>query len=379
MIPIRYNLRSIIVRRIGTLLTISGVALTVAVFVSILAMIQGLRSTFVETGDPLNLILIRQGSQSEVNSFFDRNIKGIVETMDGVDAIAGEIIVLINHPRVGGDTTNIIIRGVAEKSLEMRPRVKLAEGRFFRSGLREVVVSRSISNRFQDARLGDSIKIGRTRWNVVGILDAAQTAYDSEIWADYNAVSEEFERPIYSSLFVRARDAAALKSIKERIAGDRRIKLDVFGENEYFATQTSSALPIQVLAYMVGIIMAVGSCFAVMNTMYAATSYRTREIATLRVLGFKRRNILASFMLESVLLAVCGGIVGCLLALPVNGISTGTMNFSSFAEVAFQFRITPGLVAQGILFAAVMGGVGGWLPARRAARLTIVRALRTEV
>jgi putative ABC transport system permease protein len=248
----------------------------------------------------------------------------------------------------------------------------------FRPGLREIVVSRSISSRFKDAALGDAIKIGRVSWNVVGIMDAAHTAYDSEIWADYDQVSEEFERPIYSSLLLRAKDAASLPSIKQRIAGDRRVKLDVFGEQEYFEKQTSSALPIQILAYMVGIIMAVGSCFAVMNTMYAATVYRTREIATLRLLGFKRRNILLSFMFESVLLAICGGIVGCLLALPVHGISTGTANFSSFAEVAFQFQITPGLIGEGILFAAVMGLAGGFLPARRAAGMPIVLALRTE-
>ena len=379
MIPIRYNLRSIVVRRMATAMTIGGVALTVAVFVSILAMIQGLRNTFLDTGEPLNLILIRQGSQSEAYSYFDRNIKGIVETMDGVDAVAGEIVVLINYPRISGETTNIIVRGVSEKSLELRSKVRVAEGRFFRAGLREVVVSRSISSRFKDARLGDAILIGRTKWNVVGILDASRTAYDSEIWADYNEVSEEFDRLIYSLLLVRCKDARSLQFIKERIAGDRRVKLDALGEKEYFETQTSSALPIQVLGYMVGIIMAVGSCFAVMNTMYAATAHRTREIATLRVLGFKRRNILLSFMLESVVLAVCGGVVGCLLALPVHGISTGTANFASFAEIAFQFRITPPLIAEGMLFAAFMGGIGGLLPARRAAKMQIVQALRPEV
>jgi putative ABC transport system permease protein len=257
--------------------------------------------------------------------------------------------------------------------------VKLAEGRWFRTGLREVVVSRSISTRFKDARLGDSIKMGPDEWNVVGIMDAAQTAFDSEIWGDYNEIAQEFDRPIYSSLLARCKDAEAVRAVKERIASDRRVKLDVFGEKQYFESQTSSALPIQILAYMVGVIMAVGSSFAVMNTMYAAASYRTREIATLRVLGFKRRNILLSFMIESLLLSICGGVVGCLLALPVNGISTGTANFNSFAEVVFQFRITPGLMIEGVLFAMVMGVLGGLLPARLASKAPIVRALRTEV
>jgi putative ABC transport system permease protein len=377
MIPIRYNLRSLVVRRVGTMMTIVGVALTVTVFVSILAMIQGLQNTFVETGDPLNLLLIRKGSTSEVNSFFNREVKGVVETMEGVESVSGEILVLVNSPRVTGESTNIVVRGVSDKSLNLRPQLKIVEGRMFRPGLREIVVSRSIASRFKNAGIGEDLKIGRTTWKVVGILDAARTAYDSEAWADYNAIAEEFDRPVYSSLLVRAADKAAIESIKTRVEEDRRVKLSVFGEREYFASQTNAALPIQILGYLVGAIMAVGSCFAVMNTMYAATTYRTREIATLRVLGFKRRNILLSFMLESIVLSLIGGILGCLLALPVHGISTGTANFNNFAEVLFQFRITPFLIGIGIGFAIIMGTIGGLLPAFRAARTPIVRALRT--
>src|SRR5688572_2583488 len=377
MIPIRYNLRSIVVRRVGTVMTILGVALTVSVFVSILAMIQGLQNTFVETGDPLNLILMRKGSTSEVYSFFNRDVKGIVETIDGVDSVSGEILVLVNSPRTTGEPTNIIVRGVSDKSLALRPQLKIAEGRMFRPGVREIVVSKSIANRFKGAQLGENLKIGRTSWNVVGILDASRTAYDSEAWADYNEIADEFERPIYSSLLVRAQSPSAIETIRERVDTDNRVKLGVFGEQEYFAAQTSAATPIQILGYLVGAIMAIGSCFAVMNTMYAATTYRTRAIAPLRVLGFKRRYILLSFMLESIVLSVCGGILGCLLALPVHGISTGTANFNNFAEVVFQFRITPMLMVQGLAFALIMGTIGGLLPARLAASIPIVRALRT--
>jgi putative ABC transport system permease protein len=377
MIPIRYNLRSIAVRKVGTAMTVLGVALTVAVFISILAMVQGLKNTFVETGDPLNLIVIRKGSLSEVNSFFNREIKGIVETMDGVESVAGEVIVLINSPRTTGETTNIMVRGVSAESMSLRPQLKIAEGRMLRPGLREIVVSRSIANRFRDTQLGDDLKVGRSTWKVVGILDAAQTAYDSEIWADYNEIAQEFERPIYSSLLVRARDRSAIPSIKQRIEDDRRVKLDVYEEKAFFSSQTTAAQPIQILGYLVGVIMAIGSCFAVMNTMYAATTYRTREIATLRVLGFKRHNILLSFLIESIVLSVFGGILGCLLALPIHGISTGTANFNNFAEVVFKFRITPALLAAGMVFAVVMGSIGGLLPARMAARIPIVRALRT--
>ena len=379
MIPIKYNLRSLVVRRVGTLMTVLGVALTVAVFVSVLAMVSGLESTFVDSGEPLNLILIRQSSQAETNSFFDRDIKPTVESTEGVTGVAGEIIILINHPRLTGETANVIVRGISANSLELRPRIKVVEGRMFRPGLREVVVSRSVSRRFKDTRVGAKIKIGRSSWDVVGTFDASHTAYDSEVWGDYNEVSGDFERPIYSSLLVRCADAASLQAVREKLANDRRIKLDVFGQREYFESQTSTALPIKILGYLIATIMAIGSAFAVMNTMYAATAYRTREIATLRVLGFKRRNILLSFMVESLALALLGGALGCIMALPMNGISTGMGNFVTFSEVIFDFMVTPRLMLEGLIFAAIMGVIGGFLPARLASRLTIVRALRTDV
>jgi putative ABC transport system permease protein len=379
MVPAKYNFRSIIVRRVGTIMTVLGVALTVAVFVSVLAMVHGLQSMYVDSGEPLNLILIRQSSQAETNSFFDRNLKPIVETTEGVTAVAGEIITLINHARISGDTANVIVRGLSGESLQLRPKVKITEGRMFRRGLREVVVSRSISKRFKDARVGDKIKIGRSAWDVVGLFDAARTAYDSEIWGDYNEISGEFQREIYSSLLVHCADQASLARVRERLAGDRRLQLDVFGQREYFESQSGTATPIKVLGYLIATIMSIGSSFAMMNTMYAATAYRTREIAMLRVLGFKTGNIMLSFMFESLLLGVLGGILGCLMALPMNGISTGTANFVTFSEVAFDFRVTPALMLKGVVFAAVIGVAGGLLPAQLAARLPILRALRTDV
>jgi putative ABC transport system permease protein len=379
MIPVRYNLRSLIIRRVGTIMTVLGVALTVAVFVSILAMGTGLQSIYMDTGDPLNLILIRQGSQVETNSFFNRNLKLIVEATEGVTAVAGEVVVLVNHPRLAGGSANVVVRGISDKSMELRPRVKLVEGRMFRRGLREIIVSRPIAQRFKDTRLGDTIKMGRGMWNVVGIVDASHTAYDSEIWGDYNEISAVFERYVYNSLLVRCADEASLPVVRDRIAKDRRIQLDVFTQKEYFESQTGTGSAVKFLGYIIAAIMAVGSCFAVMNTMYAATAYRTREIATLRVLGFNRRNILISFMIESLVLALLGGIVGCVLSLPMNGIATGMGNMATFSEVTFNFRVTPGLMLNGMIFAAVMGVLGGYLPARLAARIAIVRALRTEV
>lgn len=360
-------------------MTVLGVALTVAVFVSILAMGAGLESIYVDTGEPLNLILIRQGSQVETNSFFGRNLKLIVEATEGVTAVAGEAVVLVNQQRLTGGPANIVLRGISDKSMELRPRVKVVEGRMFRPGLREVVVGRPIAQRFKNMALGDSIKMGRSVWNVVGIIDASHTAYDSEIWADYNEVAGEFERYVYSSLLVRCADEASLAAVRDKLKSDRRIQLDVLGQQEYFESQTGTGGAVKVLGYFIAAIMAIGSCFAVMNTMYAATAYRTREIATLRVLGFRRRNILLSFMMESLVLALLGGVAGCLLALPVNGISTGMGNMATFSEVTFNFRVTPGLMLDGMIFAAVMGTLGGLLPARLAARLSIVRGLRIEV
>src|SRR3989475_8840553 len=379
MIAVKYNLRRVVVRRVGTMMTVGGVALTVGIFVSILAMVSGLENTYMNSGEPLNLVLLRKGSQTETNSYYDRSLKGVVETMNGVQAVSGEILVIINHPRLTGESANLIVRGISDKTFELRPRIKLAGGRMLKTGLREVLVSRSVSNRFKDGKVGDMIHIGRTDWKVVGTFDAAHTPYDSEIWGDYGDVAQEFDRPIYSSLLVRCVDESSLKDVQQRIVDDRRLQMDAPREKEYFESQVGTAAPMKVLGYLVGIIMSIGSCFAVMNTMYAATAYRTREIATLRVLGFRRRNILLSFMLESLVLAVLGGIVGCILALPVNGISTGTANISTFSEVVFQFRLTPKFMMQGIAFPVLMGTLGGFLPARLAARIPIVRALRTEV
>lgn len=378
MIPIKYNVRSLIVRRVGTLMTVGGVALTVAIFVSVLAMVNGLESTYIETGEPLNLILTRKGSQVETNSYFNRDVRGTVETLSGVDKVAGEILVLINHPRITGETANLIVRGISPESFQLRPRIQIVEGRMIQPGLRELLVSKSVSGRFKDGRVGDKIHIGRTDWSVVGVFDASRTAYDSEIWASYDEVAQEFDRPIYSSLLVRATDTGVLPDLRKRIEDDRRLQLDAPGESEYFSTQAGSSAPIRVLGTLVAIIMAIGSCFAVMNTMYAATAYRTREIATLRMLGFKRRNILLSFMAESLVLSLIGGAVGCLLALPMNGLSTGTANFLTFSEVVFQFRVTPEVMLRGMIFAAVMGTLGGLLPARLAARMPIVRGLRAD-
>ncbi len=382
-IPLKYNLRSLWVRRFSTAMTAFGIGLTVAVVLFMLALIHGLDSTFVQTGHPNHLVLIRQGSQNETASYFDKAIFDIVRLLDGVAKNAngeplasGEIAVLINHERTGGDTTNVLIRGVSPVAFELRPEIRIIEGRRLRGGVRELIVSQSLSKRFKGMKVGDKVRIASSDWPIVGIFDASGTAYDSELWADYNDVAQEWNRPIYSCIVLRATDAQAAAQLRKRIEGDRRISLEVHDQKAYYQAQTQSSVALKALGVIIALVLGIGSCFAAMNMMYAAVMGRVKEVATLRALGFPRFSILASFIVESAILGLAAGILGCLLALPLNGMSTGTMNFLTFSEVAFNFRLTPSILLQGLLFSLAVGIVGGFLPARRAARLKLIDVMR---
>ena len=269
-----------------------------------------------------------------------------------------------------------MIRGTSKVGFDLRPEVKLIAGRRFRSGLRELIVSESLSKRFQNLELGKTIHIGRSDWSIVGVSQAGGTAYDSELWGSYDDIAQEWDRPLYSSIVLQAQDASAAGRIRTRIEDDRRIHLQAFDQKKYFKDQTSSSLGLKALGVFIAVVMVIGSCFAAMNMMYAAVIGRSKEVATLRALGFPRRSILASFLVESVLLALIGGVLGCLLALPAHGISTGTANFLTFSEVLFNFRITPKIAAAGLAFSAFVGVVGGFLPALRAARTKLLDVLR---
>jgi putative ABC transport system permease protein len=382
-IPLKYNLRSLLVRRTGTAMAIVSVAATVAVFVSLLALAHGLENVFALTGHPLNIVVIRLGSQVEGSSSISvpklqtlKYLPGVARYGDGQPLVSPELLVLVYIPRAGGDKTNVTIRGTTPAGLALREQVRLVDGRMFRSGLRELVVSRTMARRFNLAR-GSVLNFGRSDWTVVGVTEAGGSAYDSELWADVGAVADEFNRrDIYSSVLLRAADPAAAEALCRRISDDRQLQLQARLENDYFREQMRTSMPIKILGTFVAIIMAIGSCFAAMNAMYAAVAYRTREIATLRVLGFSRRAVMLAFVLESALLAAAGGVLGCLLALPIHGLSTGTMNFYTFAELSFHFRLTPALLARGLLFAVIVGVIGGLLPARLAARRAVVDGLR---
>ena len=278
--------------------------------------------------------------------------------------------------RRSGESTNVTLRGVSETGFAIRPDIKLVEGRMFRPEIGEAIVSRTIVKRFAGAEVGQTLELGRKNLRVVGVFDASGTAFDSEIWSSVNDVADAFDRQGYSSALVRAENLATRDQLVNRIEADQRLKLEAKPELKYYEEQTSASGPIRGLGVFVAIVMGIGACFGGMNTMYAAVAHRTREIGTLRALGFSKASIMTSFVIESMILALIGGVVGCLLALPVNGIATGTMNFRTFSELAFSFRITMDLVITALIFSAVLGFIGGLLPSRLAARMPITKALR---
>jgi len=384
VIPFKYNLRSLLVRRVSTVMTTLSIALVVAVFMSIMALAGGLETALVSTGDPLNVLVRRRGSDSEMSSYFSREVlqdlrfvPGVQTGPGGEQMASGEIVIIINSPKRGEQQgVNVTVRGVSPTGLRLRPQMRIVQGRMFQPGLREVIVSSRISERFQNAGLGDQLPFGKTEWNVVGIFEAGNTAFDSEAWVDVNQLANDFNRQAYSSLLLKATDEAAMKEMINRIENDRRYNLTAQREIEYYQEQTRAAGPIKFMGMFIAVIMGIGAAFAAMNTMYAAVANRTQEIATLRVLGFKQRNVLLSFLTESLLLALIGGAIGCVLVLPINGITTGTANWRTFSEIAFAFRITPRLLLTGMAFAALMGLFGGIFPARQAAKQTPAAAMR---
>jgi putative ABC transport system permease protein len=384
-IPISYNLRNLRLRKGLTIMTALGIALTVTTAIFLMALLSGLQRAFVSSGSPLNVLVLRKGSEAELTGGFDRSLFPTLTTLPGVakdshgePMASGELVVVIVLPRKDGTgEVNVTVRGMMPDGLEIRPSAKLIEGRWFQTGQREVVVSKSIRNRFSHANIGDTMEFGKGSWKVVGVFDAGGSAYESEIWGDLNQEASDFDRREgLSSAYLHATDPIAADALKNRVSDDQRLKLEGFIETDYYAKQTSSGNVIEWIGWTVAIIMAIGSSFAAMNTMYAAVAYRGREIATLRVLGFSRPAILTSFVLESLLLALLGAFAGILLMLPFNGMQTGTSNAVTFSEVVFSLQITAQVAGYAILFALIMGLVGGFAPAWHAARQNILTALR---
>ncbi len=380
-----YNVRSMLVRKGTAAMTAMGIAMVVAVFVMTLAIAQGFRATLVASGSPQNALVLRKSATAENLSAVTKREFALLETLpqiardsQGHPLASPELVVIISRPRISDDQpANVPLRGVGARAFEVRDSLKFVEGRRFTPGMREINVGRLAVGRFKGLSLGSDVKFANVTWKVVGVFAADDAAFESEVWGDVDLMISAFQRGEYQSTTIKLTDPSVFESLEAAIAGDPRLDFKVQREQDYYAEQSQvMTAVIRAFGTFVTLILAIGAMFGAMNTMYAAVAYRTREIGTLRALGFSQMRIVTAFLAESVVLALVGGVVGCILALPVHGWSTGTTNMASFSEVAFKFRITPALLASGILFAGLMGAAGGLLPAIRAARIPVARALR---
>lgn len=386
-IPLSYNARSLIQRPVSTAFTALGIALVVAVFIGMLALANGFRSALIRTGSMQNVLILRRGADSEMSSSMDRQSVSILAASphvatggDGRPMVSPEAYVVIPLPRKGGDTTamaNVVVRGVSAAAWTVRSNVQIVAGRRPESGRTEICVGEKMAGRFNHTGVGETLRFAGRDWTVACRFTAGGSAFESEIWGENEQILPVFRGESFQSVTFRLKDPTAFEEAKRTLEADKRVTVDVHRESDFY-TQQSQLLGriLEILAIMITSIMAVGAIFGAINTMYAAVAARSSEIAVLLTLGFHPRSVLASFLAESALIAVVGGVIGALLALPINGLITSTTNWASFSEIAFTFRVTPGLLLAGMAFAVVMGLVGGYFPARRAARMAVVQALR---
>ncbi len=386
-IPLIYNVRSVLQRPVSTAFTALGIALVVAVFIAMLALANGFASALTKTGGDDNILVMRKGADSELSSGIARADVSIIASFpqvatgnDGKPLVSPETYVVMNLPRVGVDSTaiaNVVIRGVSQRAFEVRKNIKIT-GRTFASGQSEVCVGEKLVLRYRNTAIGEKLRFAGRDWTVVCQFSAAGSSFESEVWGE----AEQFQGAMrggssYQSVTFRMKDPAGFEEAKRALQGDQRLQLDAHLESKYYADQSRLlGAMLSFLAIMITSIMSVGAIFGAVNTMYASISSRTPEIAVLLTLGFKPRNVLLSFLAESAVIAFVGGVLGCLIALPINGVVTSTTNWSSFSEIAFAFRVTPLLLLSGVVFAVVMGVVGGFFPARKASRMPVVQALR---
>jgi putative ABC transport system permease protein len=384
-IPLSYSYRNLVTRRLTTALTAGGMALVVFVFAAVLMLAEGLRQTLVGTGSFDNAVVLRASAESEVQSILDRGQAAIVTSQpeialnkEGLPLVAEELIVLFNLRKRGtNNPSNVTIRGVSPISLELRPEVKLAAGRMFRPGSSEIVTGKDVAGRFTGAGLGETLRFAMRDWTVVGTLEAGNTAFSSEIWGDIDQMQQAFRRPIFSSVILRLRSPGDFNSLKARLEGDPRLPVQVKREIVFYEDQSRRMADfIRLLGLVLTIIFSLGAVLGAMITMYATVATRTVEIGTLRALGFSRGNILTAILLESLLIGLIGGLAGLGAASLMQFFTISTMNFQTFAEVAFNFSLTPDIAGKSLLFGLGMGLVGGFLPAIQAARMNIVESLR---
>jgi putative ABC transport system permease protein len=383
-IPFKYNLRSLLVRRVSTAMTAGGIALVVAVFVIVMAMVAGLDGAIQDSGSPDNMIVLRKGSTTETGSGFGLDqfdalkfLPQIKRDRAGQPLASPELPVQVLMDKIGGGRENIVLRGVMPVALAVHNKVRITQGRMFDPALNEVIVSKALLKRYANCTIGSSVRLGRGIWKVVGIFDAGGSSFESEVWGGIHKVQDDTQRgAYYSSVVLKMAPGTDVPALIRRLADDPRINLQGETEPDYYRDQSVVAGQLRKLGMLVAVIMAIGAVFAAMNTMYAAVSARTPEIGTLRALGFSPSAVMGSFLLESLMLAMAAGAIGVVIALPVNGLSTAFGNYVTFSTLSFQFRVTLAIMIQALIFAAVMGAVGGFLPARQAMRMSVVDALR---
>ena len=383
--PFRYYLRNLFVRRGTTLMTVGSVAFVVLVYIGVLSLASGLKQAFGASGDPRNVIVLREGSTSETTSYYPVEsyrqlavLPGVEMDADGEPLASGEVLILQNLERLNGTMSNVVLRGVTPGAFAVRPEFHMHAGRRFEPGRGEVIVGKNLAGRFRNLQFGSTVKFGKLQFRVVGVFDAVGSSFNSEVWGAAEDFLQAFQRgQYYSSTLLRTASPAQAQALIARVEGDQRLKLKALPERTYYAQQTeATARQFIILGNGLAVLMAFGACFAASNTMYAAVSARTREIGTLRAVGFPRLTILVGFLIESAMLGLFAGVVGALLSLPLNGITAGTTNFVTFSEISFTLRTSPDVLAQGIALAVLTGMIGGLPPAITASRLPILDALR---
>ena len=382
-VPLSYNWRSLWQRKAGTLSTAAAIAVTVAIFVVVLSLSKGISRAFVSSGRADQALVLRANARVELNSSLERGQVRVLKAHPllardeaGTLASAECYVVMMLDRSDGSGGTNVAVRGLEPAGVRMRGQVRLVQGRWFNPSLSELVVPRKLAGRFQGLALGQSLTFSGRSWPVVGVFDAQGSAFDSELWTGVDQLMQARKRDAYSTLLVRLADPQRLPDFIAQVEADKRLKLEAKAETAYYAEQTEAGKPIQVLGNLITVILTLGAIFAAMNTMYASVAGRTAEIGTLRALGFRRVEILASFQWEALMLCSLGGLGGAFLALAFNGIQTSTVNFQTFSDVSFAFTITPGLMAQGVAFSVLMGLAGGFFPAWRASRIPVTEAMK---
>jgi putative ABC transport system permease protein len=386
-IPLVYNFRSVKARWTSAIVAVLGIAGTVGVFIAMLSLARGFKTTLVSSGSADNAIIMRAGATSELTGGVDLNSVKIIQDAPGIargaegPLVTPEIVIVAPIPLIStGTDANVQIRGVTKNVMEIRRNIKIVEGRMFTPGLAEIIVGKNAMKSYSGLTLGQTISLGTVRWQVVGIFDAGGTSFDSEVWADARLLGPAYGRGenFFQSVTVHLENPAALQVLRDKLTSDPRLNVDVTREVDYYTKQSGRLTSlITILGGLVAAVMAIGAVFGALNTMYSAVAERGREIGTMRALGFGGPSVVLSFMIESLLIAFVGGLIGCIAVLKLNGVTTGAMNLQTFSHVAFAFKITPFLLLEGILFALIMGLVGGLLPAVRAAAQPVATALRS--